>query len=146
MVWTWTPTAGHYTTAAGTGVFTTILYLFAGIAVVISVLGLIAISTFYINSRRKEMAVRKVFGATSGQVGRRFIGHFLSYVLVAFVIATPVTVYLYGSWVAQFSRRALWWPWIVVAGLAVVVVSFLAVALQTWNAVRQNPSDCLKQE
>lgn len=125
---------------------TTILYLFASIAVVISVLGLIAISTFYINSRRKEMAVRKVFGATSGQVGRRFIGHFLSYVLVAFVIATPVTVYLYGSWVAQFSRRALWWPWIVVAGLAVVVVSFLAVALQTWNAVRQNPSDCLKQE
>lgn len=61
-------------------------------------------------------------------------------------ISAPVTIYLYGSWVAQFSRRALWWPWIVVAGLAVVVVSFLAVALQTWNAVRQNPSDCLKQE
>lgn len=125
---------------------TTILYLFAGIAVVISVLGLIAISTFYINNRRKEMAVRKVFGATSGQVGRRFIGHFLSYVLVAFVIAAPVTVYLYGGWVAQFSRRAVWWPWIVVAGFAVVIVSFLAVALQTWNAARQNPSAYLKQE
>ncbi len=124
----------------------TILRLFALIAVVISVLGLVAISTYYINDRRREIALRKVFGSTSAEVSRRFIGRFLSFVAIAFVIATPIIIYFYGSWVAHYSHRALWWPWIVVAGLLVLAVSFAAVYFQVRHASRQNPADNLKAE
>lgn len=125
---------------------TTILQLFALIAVVISVLGLVAMSTYYINGRRKEIAVRKVFGATSGEVSRRFIKRFLTYVLIAFVIATPIIIYFYGGWVAQYSHRAVWWYWIPVSGLIVLAVSYAAVAMQVHHASRQNPADNIKTE
>lgn len=124
----------------------TILRFFALIAIVISVLGLVAMSTYYINSRRKEIAVRKVFGSTSGEVSRRFIRRFLAYVLAAFVIATPIIIYSYGSWVAQYSHRASWWQWIPAAGAIVLAVSYAAVAVQVRNASRQNPAANLKAE
>lgn len=124
----------------------TILRLFALIAIVISVLGLVAMSTYYINSRRKEIAVRKVFGSTSGEVCRRFIRRFLAYVLVAFAIATPIIIYFYGGWVAQYSHRASWWMWIPAAGAIVMAVSYAAVAVQVRKASRQNPAANLKAE
>ncbi len=124
----------------------TILCLFAIIAGVISVLGLVAMSTYYINGRRKEIAVRKIFGSTSSEVSRRFIRLFLSYVLIAFVIATPIIIGVYGRWVAQYSQRATWWYWIPVAGLIVLAVSYAAVAVQAWKGARQNPALNLKAE
>lgn len=125
---------------------TTILQLFAFIAVVISVLGLVAMSTYYINGRRKEIAVRKVFGATSGEVSRRFIKRFLTYVLIAFVIAVPIIIYFYGGWVAGYSHRAVWWYWILVAGVIVLGVSYAAVFIQVRHASQQNPAVNLKSE
>ena len=124
----------------------TILQLFAFIAVVISVLGLVAMSTYYINGRRKEIAVRKVFGSTSGEVSRRFIRRFLSFSAIAFVIAVPLIVYIYGGWVSQYGHRATWWYWIPVAGAAVMAVSYAAVAVQSHRAARQNPAENLKSE
>lgn len=124
----------------------TILRLFAFIAVVISVLGLVAMSTYYIDGRKKEIAVRKVFVSTSSEVSRRFIRRFLSYVVIAFVIATPIIIYFYGGWVAQYSHRAVWWYWIPIAGIIVLAVSYAAVAVQSWQAARQNPAINLKTE
>lgn len=124
----------------------TILRLFALIAMVISALGLVAMSTYYIDNHRREMSIRKIFGSTSGEVARRFVTRFLAYVGIAFCIAAPLTVWLYRAWVEQYSHRATWWPWIPIAGLAVLVVSYAAVAVQTWKAARQNPADNIKQE
>lgn len=125
----------------------TILRLFAIIAVVISVLGLVAMSTYYIDGRRREIAIRKVFGSTPGGVSRRFIRRFLSYVVVAFVIAAPIVAYVMGGWISQYSYRlALWWLWIPAAGLFVLAVSYAAVAVQSHQAARQNPAENLKAE
>ena len=68
----------------------TIVTLFATIAVIISLLGLVAMSTYFIEQRRKEIAIRKVFGSTSRQIYVRLVRTFLSYVGVAFVIAVPL--------------------------------------------------------
>lgn len=125
---------------------TTILHLFAFIAMVIAVLGLVAMSTYYIDGSRKEIAIRKVFGATSGEVGRRFTGRFLSYVVIAFVLAIPIIIYFYGNWVAGYSHRAMWWQWIPAAGAIVLLVSYAAVCLQVRKASRQNPALNLKSE
>jgi putative ABC transport system permease protein len=124
----------------------TVVSLFAVIAIIISLLGLIAMSTYYIDGRRKEIAIRKVFGSTSAGVEKRLIRQFMSYVLVAFVIAVPLAVWLYSSWVSQYSHRAVWWPWILFAGAVVFLASFLAVFMQSRRAARQNPSVNLKQE
>lgn len=124
----------------------TILRLFAIIAVIISVLGLVAMSTYYIDGRRREIAIRKVFGSTPGGVSRRFIRRFLAYVVVAFAIATPIIIYFYGGWVSQYSHRAVWWPWIPAAGAVVLAVSYAAVAVQSHQAAGQNPAENLKAE
>lgn len=124
----------------------TVVSLFAIIAIVISLLGLVAMSTYYIDSRRKEIAIRKVFGSTSVGVERRLVRQFMTYVLIAFVVAVPLAVWVYSSWVSQYSHRAVWWPWIVFAGAVVFLASFLAVFMQSRRAARQNPSVNLKQE
>jgi putative ABC transport system permease protein len=124
----------------------TVVSLFAVIAIVISLLGLVAMSTYYIDGRRKEIAIRKVFGSTSAGVEKRLVQQFMSYVLIAFVVAVPLAVWVYSTWVSQYSHRAVWWPWILFAGAVVFLASFLAVFMQSRRAARQNPSVNLKQE
>ena len=121
--------------------------MFAVIAIIISLLGLIAMSTYFIEQRRKEIAIRKVFGSTGRQVGARLISSFLSYVVTAFVIAVPIVAYVMNGWISQYSYRlSLWWLWIPVAGIIVIAVSYAAVAVQSRQAARQNPTVNLKAE
>lgn len=124
----------------------TILRLFSFIALVISVLGLVAMSIYYIEERRKEIAIRKVFGSTSGEVGKRFILRFLSYVLIAFIIAIPVNIFVCTEELSAFSERITWWYYIPLAGVIVFAVSFAAIAVQVYYASHQNPALNLKTE
>lgn len=85
-----------------------IVVLFAFIAIVISLLGLVAMSTYFIQQRRKEIAVRKVFGSTGTQVRRRLLRSFMAYVAVAAVIAVPITWYAMSQWIATYSYWIVW--------------------------------------
>ena len=123
-----------------------IVSLFALVAIVISLLGLVAMSTYFIQQRAKEIAIRKVFGSTSDQVRRRLIRTFLLYVGIAFVIAVPIIVHFMSDWISQYSYRIVWWPWIIVAGVIVLLISFAAVAVQSWIAAGENPVKNIKQE
>ena len=123
-----------------------IVSLFALVAIVISLLGLVAMSTYFIQQRAKEIAIRKVFGSTSDQVRRRLIRTFLLYVGIAFVIAVPIIVHFMSDWISQYSYRITWWPWIIVAGAVVLLISFAAVAVQSWIAAGENPVKNIKQE
>ena len=120
--------------------------LFAFMAILISLLGLVAMATYYIGQRAKEIAIRKVFGSTGAQVRRRLIRTFMQYVAIAFVIGSLLTVWLMQHWMSQFSYRAVWWPWIFVAGAVVFAVSLLAVFVQSWKAGNENPVNNIKQE
>ena len=125
---------------------TKIVSLFAFIAIIISLLGLVAMSTYFIQQRAKEIAIRKVFGSTSNQVRRRLIRTFLLYVGIAFVIAVPIIVHFMSDWISQYSYRITWWPYIIVAGLIVLLISYAAVAVQSWIAAGENPVKNIKQE
>lgn len=120
--------------------------LFALMAILISLLGLVAMATYYIQQRAKEIAIRKVFGSTDSQVCRRLITTFLSYVAIAFIIGGALSAWLMSHWISQYSYRIVWWPWIFVAGAAVLLVSFCAIALQSWQASNENPVKNIKQE
>ena len=124
----------------------TIVALFSFVAIIISLLGLVAMSTYFIQQRAKEIAIRKVFGSTSNQVRRRLIRTFLLYVGIAFVIAVPIVVHFMSDWISQYSYRITWWPWLIVAGVIVLLISFAAVAVQSWIAAGENPVKNIKQE
>ena len=117
-----------------------IITLFAMMALLVSMLGLVAMSTYFIQQRRKEIAVRKVFGSTGVQVCRRLILTFLGYVAVAFVIAVPISWHFMGEWLSQFTYRISLSSWIfLAAGGICLLVSLAAVAVQSWMAANENP-------
>jgi putative ABC transport system permease protein len=124
-----------------------LLTLFTAVAVLISLLGLLAMSTYFIRLRAKEIAIRKVFGSTTPEVLRRLVTTFLSYVLIAFVLAAPVTWYLMHRWLSGFPVRISLGPWIFLsAGLFCLLVSFATVFFQSYAAANANPINSIKTE
>ena len=125
----------------------TIVTLFAAIAIIISLLGLVAMSTYFIQQRRKEIAIRKVFGSTSRQIYMRLLRTFMLYVVVAFVPAMLLIHYFMTDWLSTYSYRIdlAWWIYLV-AGLFCLVVSLVAVMAQSYKAANENPAGNVKAE
>ena len=124
-----------------------LVLIFTAVALLISLLGLVAMSTYYIQQRRREIAVRKVFGSKSRQVLIRLVRSFMIYVAIAAIIAIPIIYYIGNDWLSQFSYRISlsWW----IYSLAIFITalaSFLAVILQSWHAANANPVESIKQE
>ncbi len=117
-----------------------IVSIFAGIAILISLLGLLAMSTYFIQQRSQEVAVRKVFGSDNKSILLRLVSAFLIYVVVAFVIATPIIWYAMNQWLSDYSYRIDLNPLIfIVSGLFCLVISFAAVFVQSFRAANANP-------
>jgi putative ABC transport system permease protein len=117
---------------------------FSGIAILIAALGLLAMATYFMRQRAREIAVRKVFGATNGEVLNRLVFSFLKIVLVAFVIAVPVIWYAMSQWLATFAYRIpLRWTIFAAAGILAAAIAFAAVFRQSWRAANTNPVETL---
>jgi putative ABC transport system permease protein len=120
---------------------------FSLLAVVISAMGLVAMTTYFMRQRQRDIAVRKVFGATNSQVLKRLVGGFMRIVAVAFVVAVPVVWWLMREWLSTFAYRiSLGWTIFAVAGLSVGAVAFAAVIWQSLAAARRPPVASLKTE
>jgi putative ABC transport system permease protein len=123
-----------------------IILVFTGIAILISVLGLLAMSIYFIRLRTKEIAVRKVYGASFGEVLIRLLRTFLVYVVVAFFVAVPFSWYLMRGWLDDYSYRISLSPWIfVAAGVFCFLVSLATVFWQSRIAANANPIDSMKE-
>lgn len=122
-----------------------IVVIFACIAILISLLGLLAMSTYFIHQRSQEVAVRKVFGSDNRSILTRLVSTFLMYVGIAFVIATPVSWYFMEQWLSDYSYRISLNPLIfLTSGLFCLLISFVAVFFQSWQAATANPVDSVK--
>ena len=122
-----------------------IVGIFTLVAILISALGLVAMSTYYIQQKEQEVAVRKVFGWTRGEVLTRLVGNFMRLVGAAFVIAVPVAWYLLERWLQDYSVRISLSPLIFLAsGTFAAVVAFVAVFWQSSRAADSNPIDSIK--
>ena len=121
--------------------------VFTVVAFLIAMLGLLAMSTYYLQQHRKEIAVRKAFGAASCEVLRRLLCRFMAYVVVAFLIAIPIIYYIGNDWLSNFSYRIGLSPWIfAAAGSACFIISLLTVVIQSWRAASENPVKNIKTE
>ena len=123
-----------------------IVGVFTVVAILISLLGLLAMSTYFIQQRSLEVAVRKVFGSDNRQILTQLVRTFLMYVVVAFVFAVPVSYYAMNNWLADYSYRISLNPLIfVIAGLFCLIISFLTVFYQSWHAANANPIESFRK-
>ena len=128
-------------------VITKLTNLFALLGISISCLGLLGLVMFAAEQRTKEIGVRKVLGASAGNIINLLSRDFLKLVLLSFVIAAPIAGYLMLHWLRSFAYRiSLSWWIFALAGGAVMLISFLTIAAQTIQASRVNPVKSLKAE
>jgi hypothetical protein len=120
---------------------------FAGIAVLISCLGLFGLAAFTAERRVKEIGIRKILGCSEFGVVRMLSGDFTKMVLLSIIIALPLSYFIANRWLESFAYRIdLKWWFFIGAGLAALIIAWLTVGLQTVRAARVNPTECLKME
>ena len=125
----------------------TMVSIFMVIAIMLSALGQIAMSTYYTHEREKETGIRKVFGATMKSESIRNIWKYMLYSLMACAIGIPVAVWIAERYLETFVYRMSLKPWIfIVATASMLAVSLLSVLWQTLRAARTNPAEALKKE
>jgi len=121
--------------------------IFMVIAIMLSVLGQVAMSTYYASEREKEIGIRKVFGGTVHSESVRNIREYMVYSLIAAVVAIPAAWVIAGRYLEDFAYRMPQKAWIYIAATAAVAaISLLAVLWQTLRAARTNPAKALKKE
>lgn len=125
----------------------TLSQYFAGLAIVISCLGLFGLAAFTAQRRTKEIGIRKILGSTDFGIVRLLSKDFTKIVLAAIAIAIPVSYFIARRWLDEFAYRiALEWWFFVGSGLLALLIAWLTVGLQTMKAARINPTQCIKDE
>ena len=121
--------------------------IFAAIAIFLSCLGLYGLASFMAAQRIKEVGIRKVLGATAGNIVYLFSKEFIILITVAFVIATPIAWYCMNQWLQNYAYRIniSWWLF-VAGGFAAIFIALATVSFQAIKAAVTNPLDSLKSE
>jgi putative ABC transport system permease protein len=120
---------------------------FSIIAVLISCLGLFGLATFTASQRTKEIGVRKVLGATVGQIVVLLSKDFLKLVVIAFIISVPIAWFGTQLWLQSFAYKvSVDWTVFALAGGLALVIAFITVSFQTVSAGTNNPVDALRNE
>jgi len=120
---------------------------FAGIAILISCLGLFGLAAFTAERRFKEIGIRKILGSSVFGIVRMLTGDFSKTVIIAIFISLPISYLIAKKWLDGFAYRIdLNWWFFVGAGLLVIFIAWLTVGIQTIKAARINPVICLRDE
>lgn len=124
-----------------------IVVMFTIIAVIISILGFIGISLFFIRQLRNEIAVRRIMGGSISEVITLLLVKFCAPLLISVVAAVPLAYWIMNKWLQNFSYRISLDVWIFIAvGALSILIAVLSVLWQTVSAVKQNPADSIKTE
>jgi len=121
--------------------------LFTGLSIAINILGLIGLLSFLIESKTKEVGIRKVLGASMSDISLLLSRDFLRLMGIAFLVAAPVAGLLMDRWLQDFAyRTGLSW-WVFAGGLGITfVVTAVAISFQTVRAALVNPVRALRSE
>jgi putative ABC transport system permease protein len=121
--------------------------IFAAIAIFLSCLGLYGLASFMAVQRIKEVGIRKVLGATGGNIVYLFSKEFVLLIVIAFVIATPISWYYMHQWLQDYVYRIniSWWIFFV-GGLAAMFIALATISFQAIKAAIANPVKSLRTE
>ncbi|HEV8514063.1 MAG TPA: ABC transporter permease [Cyclobacteriaceae bacterium] len=122
-------------------------YVFAGLAALISCLGLIGLSSFVAEQHVKEIGIRKVLGASLLQLWGMLSSGFFVLILISSAVAAPIAWYLMSRWLQKYQYRIdISWQTIVVSVIGALVVTTITVSYQTIKAAMANPVNSLRSE
>ena len=125
----------------------TIYSIFAGMAIIISSLGLLGISLFDIRQRYREIAIRKVNGASAKDLYRLLFRKYITVLIIAFIIAIPLAYYLINTYTQDFAVRApVSIDIFIISLLLVIIISLGTLAYQIQKAAHINPTQIMKTE
>lgn len=117
------------------------------IAIILSCVGLFAISLLVVSQRRKEIGIRKVVGASVGKITVMLTSDFLKLVGIACLITTPIAWYFSNEWLQNYPYRINLSLWIFVsAGIIAFIIAILTISYRTLRAAMQNPVKSLRTE
>lgn len=117
------------------------------LALLIACLGLLGMAAYSIHTRRREVGIRKVFGAESGNIILLISGSTLRPLIVATVLVVPVAYLINNAWLSFISTRVSFGAGSLISGILIVmVVGFATIAGQTFNVSKTNPARILKYE
>lgn len=124
-----------------------VIFIFAGLAILIACLGLFALAAYATERRTKEIGIRKVLGASVGNIVALLSKDFLQLVGIAFLIAIPIAWWSMNRWLQDFAYRidVQWWVF-ALAGLMAVLIAFFTMSFQSMKAATANPVEALKRE
>jgi len=121
--------------------------IFAGICILIACLGLFGLAAFTTEQRTKEIGIRKVLGASAGQIIVLLSRNILLLVLVGAVVGSVGAYFAIDEWLAAFAYRAPVNPVVfIVATIAAALVAFVTIALQSHGTAREDPVNALRYE
>ena len=124
-----------------------VVFLFAGLTIFIACLGLFALAAYATERRTKEIGIRKVLGASVGNIVGLLSKEFLQLVGISFLIAIPIAWLAMQRWLSDFAYRIEMEWWIFgVAGLLAILIAFLTVSFQSLKAALSNPVTAIKIE
>ena len=125
----------------------TIYSVFTFIAIFVSALGLFSMSLFDIQHRRKEIAIRKIHGASISNIIRLLLKKYFMSLTISFVIAAPVAMLAINRYLEDFANKApvSWWLFAVAVAIT-AGISLLTLIYQTFRAANQNPAEVVKSE
>ena len=120
---------------------------FAGLAILISCLGLFGLSSFTTEMRVKEIGIRKILGLNVLGIVLLLTREFTVMVITAIIIALPLSYFIVSQWLEGFEFRIdlSWWLF-AAAGVVALIIAWITVASQTFKASRINPAQCLRSE
>jgi len=121
--------------------------IFSGIAIFISCLGLLGLVTYSVTQKARETGIRKVIGASTGNIVMLFARQYLNLVIVANIIAWPLAWYFMNNWLQDFPYRIeiKWWMFAVSLS-AGILIAFCTITFKTIKAAMTNPVESLRAE
>jgi putative ABC transport system permease protein len=121
--------------------------IFAAIAIFLSCLGLYGLASFMAVQRIKEVGIRKVLGATAGNIVYLFTKEFILLIAIAFAIATPIAWYYMQQWLQDYAYRVniSWWLF-AAGGIVAIIIALATISFQAIKAALANPVKSLRVE
>jgi putative ABC transport system permease protein len=121
--------------------------IFAFLAIFISCLGLFGLAMFTAEQRKKEIGIRKVLGASAGNIVRLLSVNFLKPVAIAIVVAFPVAWIAMDNWLQDFAYRVhIGWLAFAIAGFTAIFIALIAISFQSIKSAIANPVKSLRSE
>ena len=123
----------------------TLVTLFSFLSIVISIIGVFGLVLFETHYRRREIAIRRVYGASFSGILTLFNLKYVCIVAICSAIAIPLSYYVIDNWMQQYVYRTpmSWWVYAVAVAI-ILAITLITVTLRSWKAATENPADVVK--